>query len=54
MKWVNYWSYILICERLVGGKEYNDAVIELKEAYDSVRRYVLYNNLIEGGIHMKW
>jgi len=27
--------------------------IDFKKAYDSVRREVLYNNLIEGGIPMK-
>jgi hypothetical protein len=37
--------------------EYNETVhqlfIDFKKAYDSVRREVLYNSLIESGISMK-
>jgi hypothetical protein len=37
--------------------EYNETVhqlfIDFKKAYDSVRREVLYNNLIEFGVPMK-
>jgi hypothetical protein len=45
---VRYWG---------GGWEYNEMVhqllIDFKKAYDSVRREVLYNTLIEFGVLMK-
>ena len=55
---VNYWSYILHSPNRWEKKlEYIEALHELfidfKEAYDSVRRDVLYNILIEFGIPMK-
>ena len=47
-----------ICQILQKKWEYNEAVHQLltdvKKAYDSVRREVLYNVLIEFGIPMKW
>jgi hypothetical protein len=46
-----------ICQILQKKWEYNDAVhhlfIDIKKAYDSVRKKVLYNILIEFGIPMK-
>ena len=46
-----------ICQILDTKWEYNEAVhrlfIDFKEAYDSLRREVLYNILIELGIPMK-
>jgi len=46
-----------ICQILEKKWEYNEAVhqlfIDFKKAYDSVRREVLYNILIEFGIPMK-
>jgi hypothetical protein len=49
---------LCICKIIVKKWEYNEAVhqlfIDFKKAYDSVRREVLYNILIEGGMPMKW
>jgi len=58
MKQVNYWPYILHSSNTQEKKwEYNEAVhmtfTDFKTAYDSFRREVLYNILIEFGIHMK-
>jgi len=55
---VNYCSYILHTQILEEKKcEYNETVYDLftnfKKAYDSVRREILYNILIEFGILMK-
>ena len=54
---VTYWSYILHFSNTWEKWEYNEAVhqlfIEFKIAYDSVRREVLYNILIDCGIPMK-
>jgi hypothetical protein len=49
---------ILCIHQILGGKwEYNETVhqlnIDFKKAYDSVRREVLYNILIEFGVPMK-
>jgi hypothetical protein len=50
---------IFFCIRQILEKkwEYNETVhylfIDFKKAYDSVRREVLYNNLIEFGVPMK-
>jgi hypothetical protein len=33
--------------------DYNELFIDFKKAYDSVRREVLYNSLIEFGVPMK-
>jgi hypothetical protein len=45
------------CQILEKKWEYNETVhqlfIDFKKAYDSVRREVLYNNLIEFGVYMK-
>jgi hypothetical protein len=57
MQQVNYWSYILHLSNTWEKWEYNEAVhqlfIDLKKAYDSVMREVLYNILIAFGIPMK-
>jgi hypothetical protein len=54
---VNYWSYIQHSSYIWEKFEYNEAVhnlvIDFKKAYDSVRREVLYDILIEFGISMK-
>jgi len=54
---VSYCSYILHRQIFEKKWEYNEAVhqlfIDFKKAYDSVRREVLYNILIEFGIPMK-
>jgi len=46
-----------ICQILEKKWEYNEAVhqvfVHFKKAYDSVRREILYNTLIEFGIPMK-
>jgi len=53
----NYWSYILHPQILEKKWEYTEAVHQLfmdfKKAYDTVRREVLYDILIEFDIHMK-
>ena len=47
----------IFCSHKILGREYNEAVHQIftdfKKAYDLVRREVLYNILIEFGIHMK-
>jgi hypothetical protein len=45
----------IICIRQILEKkwEYNETVIDFKKAYDSVRREILYNILIEFGVPMK-
>jgi len=54
---VDYGSYILHSSNTGKKREYNEAIhqlfIEFKKAYDSVRREVLYNILIEFGIPKK-
>jgi hypothetical protein len=49
--------FFSIHQILEGKGEYNETVhqlfIDFKEAYDSLRREVLYNILIEFGVHMK-
>ena len=53
---VNYWSYILQTSNTWKKWEYNEAAhqlfIDFKKAYDSFRKEVMYNILIEFGIHM--
>jgi hypothetical protein len=47
----------IFCSHEILGREHNEAVHQIftdfKKAYDSVRREVLFNILIEFGIHMK-
>jgi len=54
---VNYYHIFCIRQILEKKWEYNEPVhqlfIDFKKAYDSVRRKVLYNILIEFGIPMK-
>ena len=55
--YVNYWSYILHLSNTLEKWEYNEVVhqlfIDFKKAYDSFRREVLHNILIETGIATK-
>jgi len=54
---VSYWSYILHSSYTCEKREYSEAVHQLfvgfKKVYDSFRREVLYNIIIEFGIPVK-
>jgi hypothetical protein len=53
----DFFFFFCICQILEKKLEYNETVhqlfIDVKKAYDSVRREVLYNILIEFGVPMK-
>jgi hypothetical protein len=54
---VNYWSYILLSsntrEKWQNSEAVNQLFTDIKKAYDSIRREILYNILIEFDVPMK-